>query len=475
MGINILGRQRASMGVWFDDMAIHSREHSEQLTHISLFSGGGGELIASQWLHGWRTVCYVEYHQPAAENIIRRIREGFLDDAPVWDDVRTFNGRAWRGVDIVTGGFPCQPFSVAGKQLGIADPRNMWPDTIRCIREIRPRYVLLENVPGLKSGQKSASKFNGLSVRSLGKHGVVKSNLSSSLPTSGEYSQTWPKAGLMLNGVCYPQPKLELRINEIGYGLLPTVTANKQTSNTADPADMVCKDGSPWVPGKKPYDRRTGKPVTTTLHDFLRFPAPNTMDALPPKSAAALEREATVSRPGRTRPANLRDAVGNSENLPAPRANERGDYQYDQGDKTKPRPRLTLSGAVKLTNLPTPKTNNDRKIAKERNRPEGSGFDEKMSSIESNSIGCYLSPDWVEWLMGWPIRWTAETCTVENFVAWLQGMVTGTWWLTEPEGVPRTISQGENRVERIRMLGNGQVPLQAAVAVHLLAGEPKHD
>jgi len=328
---------------------------------------------------------------------------------------------------------------------------------------------------GLKVDKKSASKFNGLSVRSLGKHGVVKSNLSSSLPTSGEYSQTWPKAGLMLNGVCYPQPKLELRINEIGYGLLPTVTANKQTSNTADPADMVCKDGSPWVPGKKPYDRRTGKPVTTTLHDFLRFPAPNTMDALPPKSAAALEREATVSRPGRTRPANLRDAVGNSENLPAPRANERGDYQYDQGDKTKPRPRLTLSGAVKLTNLPTPKTNNDRKIAKERNRPEGSGFDEKMSSIESNSIGCYLSPDWVEWLMGWPIRWTAETCTVENFVAWLQGMVTGTWWLTEPEGVPRTISQGENRVERIRMLGNGQVPLQAAVAVHLLAGEPKHD
>lgn len=68
--------------------------------------------------------------------------------APVWDDVKTFDGRPWRGVvDIVTAGYPCQPFSTAGKKQGTKDPRHLWPDIERIIGEIRPRRVFLENVP----------------------------------------------------------------------------------------------------------------------------------------------------------------------------------------------------------------------------------------------------------------------------------------------------------------------------------------
>jgi DNA (cytosine-5)-methyltransferase 1 len=79
-----------------------------------------------------------------------RQRDGIFDPFPIHDDVVTFDGHEWRGrVDIVTAGFPCQPFSVAGKQRGADDERNMWPDTARILREVRPRWALLENVPGL--------------------------------------------------------------------------------------------------------------------------------------------------------------------------------------------------------------------------------------------------------------------------------------------------------------------------------------
>jgi DNA (cytosine-5)-methyltransferase 1 len=72
-----------------------------------------------------------------------------LDACPVWTNLRTFDGRPWRGLlDIVFGGIPCQPHSVAGKRLGEADERNLWPDTLRIVRESEPAYVWLENVGG---------------------------------------------------------------------------------------------------------------------------------------------------------------------------------------------------------------------------------------------------------------------------------------------------------------------------------------
>ena len=117
------------------------------LHELSLFSGYGGFSLGLR-LAGLdvRTVCYVE-REPYAQAVIRaRIADGHLDDAPLWDDVRTFDGGPWSGaVDIVTAGFPCQPHSIAGRRAGDADERNLWPDTLRVVREVRPHYVLLEN------------------------------------------------------------------------------------------------------------------------------------------------------------------------------------------------------------------------------------------------------------------------------------------------------------------------------------------
>ncbi|MCK4470467.1 MAG: DNA cytosine methyltransferase [Anaerolineae bacterium] len=119
---------------------------------LALFAGAGGGLLATKWLLGWRTVCYVENATYPVKVLKARIKDNLLDDAPIWGNVRTFDGHPWRGcVDIITAGFPCQPFSRAGKGLAEQDNRNLWPDTIRIIREVRPRWVLLENVPRLLS------------------------------------------------------------------------------------------------------------------------------------------------------------------------------------------------------------------------------------------------------------------------------------------------------------------------------------
>lgn len=121
------------------------------MNELALFAGAGGGLLGSKLL-GWRTVCYVEKDKLCQEIIKARIKDGFLDDAPIWDDVTTFDGRPWVGsVDIVTGGFPCQPFSIAGKRAGPADKRNLWEDTIRIIREVNPEWCLLENVSAILS------------------------------------------------------------------------------------------------------------------------------------------------------------------------------------------------------------------------------------------------------------------------------------------------------------------------------------
>jgi DNA (cytosine-5)-methyltransferase 1 len=122
------------------------------MDELALFAGAGGGLLASRLL-GWRTICAVEAEPYRREVLLRRQRDGLLDVFPIWDDVRTFDGRPWRGlVDVISAGFPCQPFSTAGKRRGADDERNLWPETARIIREVRPPYAFLENVPGLLSG-----------------------------------------------------------------------------------------------------------------------------------------------------------------------------------------------------------------------------------------------------------------------------------------------------------------------------------
>tara|TARA_Y100001938_G_scaffold64219_1_gene89258 strand:- start:286 stop:996 length:711 start_codon:yes stop_codon:yes gene_type:complete len=123
---------------------------SRSLNAISICSGYGGIELGLREVIPIRTICYVEIELPAATILAKRMEEGHLDKAPVWSNLKSFDTEPWRGkVDILTGGFPCQPFSVAGNQLGEDDPRNLWPDTARLIRGLGVPIVFLENVPGI--------------------------------------------------------------------------------------------------------------------------------------------------------------------------------------------------------------------------------------------------------------------------------------------------------------------------------------
>lgn len=120
-----------------------------EFRELALFAGAGGGILGGI-LCGFRTICAVENEPYCREVLLRRQRDGVLPVFPIWDDVRSFDGRPWRGaVDIVTAGFPCQPYSAAGKRRGASDERNLWPDTIRILREVEPGWALLENVPHL--------------------------------------------------------------------------------------------------------------------------------------------------------------------------------------------------------------------------------------------------------------------------------------------------------------------------------------
>lgn len=122
------------------------------MNELALFAGAGGGILGGHLL-GWRTVCAVEIEDYPRRVLLQRQRDGILPRFPIWDDITTFDGRPWKGrVDIVSGGFPCQDISAAGKGAGIEGERSgLWGEMARVVDEVRPRFVFVENSPMLTS------------------------------------------------------------------------------------------------------------------------------------------------------------------------------------------------------------------------------------------------------------------------------------------------------------------------------------
>lgn len=120
------------------------------MNELALFAGAGGGILGGHLL-GWRTVAAVEIEEYPRAVLLQRQADGILPRFPIWDDVRTFDGIPWRGrVDVITGGFPCQDISAAGKGAGISGERSgLWSEFARIIGEVRPRYAFIENSPML--------------------------------------------------------------------------------------------------------------------------------------------------------------------------------------------------------------------------------------------------------------------------------------------------------------------------------------
>lgn len=119
-------------------------------THIDLFSGIGGFALAARWA-GFRTIGFCEIDKYCRKDLVKNFwerRQG--EGSPeLWSNIFDFDGTQYKGCDLITGGFPCQPFSVAGQQRGSRDDRHLWPEMRRVINEARPAWILGENVPGI--------------------------------------------------------------------------------------------------------------------------------------------------------------------------------------------------------------------------------------------------------------------------------------------------------------------------------------
>lgn len=114
------------------------------MQHLGLFEGIGGFSLAARWA-GWHTPVMVEW-----DHYCQFVLKKNFPNAVIYGDIKQFDGRPYAGkIDIITGGFPCQPFSSAGKRAGTNDDRYLWPEMLRIIQEVKPAWVVGENVAGL--------------------------------------------------------------------------------------------------------------------------------------------------------------------------------------------------------------------------------------------------------------------------------------------------------------------------------------
>jgi hypothetical protein len=288
--------------------------------------------------------------------------------------------------------------------------------------------------------------------------------------------ETWPTAGMTAGMEYYQQPPLEQSINVTDGGALPNGETFFHTPNTTG------LDGG--SNSRKALKKRQSE-----------FATPTTMDSLPPKSEQELLREMTVARPGRSKPANLRDQVSNMDNWkmwPTPSSQEPGVSYKRLVDKDGNVPthtnqslydkhtgRLVQKGLNQAVHLwPTPQTSDFDAVAKfpmpcatmskgsspaALTKKDGKDrTNDRLDHFVGDTVTARLNPDWVEsYLMLWPRGWTA-----------LKPLSDDAWYSMqphdEPEDLPRVTANCPNRATRLKAIGNGQVPLCAATAWSLL-------
>jgi DNA (cytosine-5)-methyltransferase 1 len=198
------------------------------LTAVEICAGGGGQALGLDQA-GFRHVALAEIDSDACITL----RTNLCGTKIIEDDIRNLDGRQFRGVDLVAGGVPCQPFSVGSKQLGHADERDLFPEALRIIEEAQPRAVLLENVMGL--GQKKFAGYRWQVAERLWKLG---------------YAQSWWQG---INACTFGVPQLRPRLVLVAlrapwcqrfhwpYTIVPGATAGEALY------DLMAENGWPWA------------------------------------------------------------------------------------------------------------------------------------------------------------------------------------------------------------------------------------
>jgi len=322
------------------------------MNELHLFAGAGGGILAGQLL-GHRCVCAVEWEPYAQAVLVARQNDGTFPPFPIWDDVQTFDGKPWAGiVDIVAGGFPCQDISSAGGGQALtasaAACGATWPGSLA-------RY------------DRATSLWKTAQCSLLG--------------DSEEYLETWPRWGLMRDGACWEQPTLAPRTSASGFGLWRTPSAH-----VIEAKSTVTK-----LTGRKPSDPQVG--LADQVMARVLWPTPSASDS---------SRGGTIT--DNMTGTSLVQVVNTPKYWPTPTVcgnyNRKG-LSATSGDGL----------ATKVMQWPTPVATMHKGWSPNHNRADTDNRLDYSVERESFQLGqptppMRLNPNWVEWLMGWPIGHT---------------------------------------------------------------------
>ena len=471
---------------------------------------------------GWKPVVYVE-KEPYCQDIIKaRIRDGIFTDAPIHDDVDTFDAKPYRGkVDIVTGGFPCQSFSVAGKRLAQNDERNKWPETIRIIREAEPEWAFLENVNGLLAGSHGyfgvilsdllksgyAVRWHVIGASHVGaphrrlrlwivaKKGGWEARLTNKavpfaslnnkqwitqqvdlFTESQPFKESWPRAGEVgLDQIAHFHPHLGK--DEELCATFPTPTASSYGYGKGGAGGRV----GPIRPSLEMMARKSLWPTPSASdgEGSRTLPEGTTTTGLRPDGKKAfvglnnaVKRSLLprlsffeVPSPQRAKPAHGRDYPWPTPTAQDASSSARANYNGVGNAGT------TLTDAVRSQPWPTPTTRDykDGTAKSCQNTPVNGLLGREIHERKDVDTieGGLLHPDFHCWLLGWPIGSTSTEPMGREWDQWTDLFSTHSWWKAERS--PRLTTIRKGRRQMLRASGNGQVPLCVVAAWVMLS------
>jgi len=216
---------------------------TKELPTVIAFCAGYGGIERGLDLAGLehRVIAYVEIEAYAIANLVSKMETGQLPPAPIYTDIKTFPSEVFRDrVDIITGGYPCQPFSAAGKRKGGDDPRHLWPYIRKHVETIRPVQCFFENVEGHIS---------------LGLNSVI-----SDLEEDG-YSTTWGIFSAREVGAPHQRKRVYIMANPCGKGLQGSSSSRNTGGKEQEPNDKLATRRSSTQVGAWPTEPRVGRVV----------------------------------------------------------------------------------------------------------------------------------------------------------------------------------------------------------------------
>lgn len=324
---------------------------------------------------GYHTRAFVEWEDWPRAVLIKAQRAGYFAPAAIWDDLRSIDARPFRGAfDIVLAGYPCQPFSAAGKRGGADDPRHLWPDVARVIFELRPEWVFLENVSGHVT---------------LGLETVLR--------------ELWglgytPAAGLF-SAAEVGAPHQRLRIFILAH--------------TNEPASRY----GPLQPGGEQRLHAESRGAGTRYHQLVDAQGDGWGEGRA-RPELRLRRNAAAARAGGAMAdASGAELEGQQRGQHHPHRwqipDGHPDYRAEQGF-TRPDPAITMHGAGSL-----PHASISRPLWASMIASHGRVVSRRILKGRSRRR---LNPLFVGWLMGWPIGHALCACSATEFTLWQQHM-----------------------------------------------------